>query len=129
MAAGQLVEPGTHLGAVLACVSQERLVGHDVENDKRGSAGERIATERASETANVDGVHDLRAARHGCERKASADRFTRDDQIRLDTFVVVDRPHLSRATDPRLHLVVDVQDAVRAAELLEAQRGSREASG
>ena len=55
------------------------------------------------------------------EREPAADRLARDDEIRLDAVVVVDRPHLARATDPGLHLVVDVQDPVRAAELLETE--------
>ena len=39
-----------------------------------------------------------------------------------DAVVVLDRPHLPRAPDARLHLVVDVEDPVLAAQLREAQQ-------
>ena len=99
-----------------------KLVGDDLEHGESGRAGERIAAESPSETTGRNGVHDLRATRHAREREAAADRLARDEEVGLDAVVVLDRPHRPGTADPGLHLVVDVQDPVRAAELLQACR-------
>ena len=65
-------------------------------------------------------VHDRGTAGDGRERQAAADRLARDEQVGLDAVVVLDRPHLPGAPDARLHLVVDVEDPVLAAELVQA---------
>ena len=67
-------------------------------------------------------VHDLGAAGDACEREATADRLPRDDEVGLDAVVVLDRPHLPGPADPRLHLVVDIQDPVLSAQLLQPRR-------
>ena len=67
-------------------------------------------------------VHDRGGAGDGGERQAAADRLARDEQVRGDAVVVLDRPHLSRPADAGLHLVVDVEDPVLVAELQQAQQ-------
>ena len=67
-------------------------------------------------------VHDLAAARDAGERQAAADRLPRDEQVGLDAVEVLDRPHLPRPADAGLHLVVDVEDPVLAAELLQPRQ-------
>ncbi len=56
----------------------------------------------------------------GCERQPAADRLAGDEQVRGDSVVVLDRPHLPRAPHARLNLVVDVEDPVLAADLGQA---------
>ena len=56
----------------------------------------------------------------GGERQAAADRLAGDEQIGRDAVVVLDRPHLPGPPDTRLHLVVDVEDPVLAADLEQA---------
>ena len=46
----------------------------------------------------------------------------RDEQVGLDVLVVLDRPHPTRAADTRLHLVVDEEDPVLAAQLRKTSR-------
>ena len=94
---------------------------HLVEHGERRGAGERVAPERPSQPARVHGVHDLGPAGDAGERQAAAQRLPGDDEVRLHA-VVLDRPDRPRAADARLHLVVDVEDAVRREQLLQPAR-------
>jgi hypothetical protein len=92
-----------------------------VEHGERSGAGDRVAAERPPEAAGRDGVHDLGTPGHRGERKAAAKGFARHEQVGLDP-VALDRPQRAGAADTALHLVVDVEDPVPAAELSESRR-------
>ena len=124
--AASSLEPATHRLAESRRLRQELRLGDRVEHGDRRGAGERVAAEGAAEPTGRNGVHQLGAARDGGERQAAADRLAGDEQVRLDALVVLDRPHLPRAPDARLDLVVDVEDPVLAADL---QRGAAGKSG
>ena len=95
----------------------------DLLEHRHGSgAGDGVAAEGAAEPAGVDGVHHLGAAGHRGERHPATERLAGDEQIRLDSLVVLDRPHRPRPGAARLDLVVHVEDPVLAAERLEAGR-------
>ena len=101
---------------------------HLVEHGERRRAGQRVAAERPSQAARVHGVHDPRPAGDAGERQAAAQRLPGDDDVRLHA-VVLDRPDRPGAADARLHLVVDVEDAVLREQLLQAGPGSPRAWG
>jgi hypothetical protein len=92
--------------------------GELVELGERRGARHRVAAERAAEPARVHGVHQLGAAGDAGERQPAAERLPGDEQVGLDP-VVLDRPHGSGAAATRLHLVVDVDDAVSLAKVLQ----------
>ncbi len=94
---------------------------HLVQHGERRRARERIAPERAPEPTGMRSVHHLGPAGDARERQPAAERLPRDDEVRLNA-VVLDRPDRPRAADARLHLVVDVEDAVRREQLLEPSR-------
>ena len=73
-------------------------------------------------------VHHLRAPGDAGEGEAAAERLPGDDEIRLDA-VVLDRPDRPGAADARLHLVVDIEDAVPREQLLQPTREVGAASG
>src|SRR5439155_23363741 len=73
------------------------------------------------QTASWDTVDQLGATGHTGERQAAAERLARHDQVRLDA-VVLDRPHGPGASDAGLNLVVDVEDPVLFADLLQPAR-------
>ena len=66
----------------------------------------------------MDGVHHVGTTGDGRERQAAAQRLPGDDQVGLDA-EALDRPHRAGASATRLHLVVDVEDAVPLADLLQ----------
>ena len=68
---------------------------------------------------DVRRVHQLGAAGDAGERQAAAERLAPDDQVGLDAVEVVDRERLAGAAHAGLHLVVDVDDAVLAADRLD----------
>src|SRR5207247_1593056 len=80
-----------------------------------------IASERPTETAWRNRIHELRTARDARERKPAPKRLPADEEVRLDA-VVLDRPDGAGSPDSRLHLVVDVEDPVLFADLLQAAR-------
>ena len=93
----------------------EALFGDRVEDRRGSSARHRVAAERTAQAAGVDGVHDLRRPGHPGQRQAAAERLPGRHQVRLDV-VSLDSPDRPRAPDAGLHLVIDVEDAVLAAE-------------
>src|SRR5204863_7291314 len=105
--------PAELLGAGAKGVRPD-LVQH---RDRRGAC-DRIAAERPPEAARRDGVHHLGLARHASEWEASAERFPAHQEVWLNT-VVLDRPDRTCPSGPRLHLVVDVEDPVLVANLLQ----------
>ena len=106
---------------------EELRLADGLEHGDRGGARKRVASERPAETPRRHGVHQLGAARDARQRQAAADRLAGDEEIGLDVVVVLDRPHLPGPPDARLHLVVDVQDPVLAADLSRGARDSRRA--
>ena len=54
------------------------------------------------------------------KRKAAADRLAGHEQVGRGAVVVLDRPHLPCAPHARLHLVVDIENPVLAADLEQA---------
>src|SRR5581483_1661887 len=95
-----------------------------VEHGERGRARERVAAERPTEAARRDRVHHLGAPGDAGERQAAAERLPGDDQVGLDA-VVLDRPDGARAAHARLDLVVDVEDPVAPAQLVQPGREVR----
>ncbi len=89
-----------------------------VEDGGRRRARDRVAAERPAEAAGVHRVHDVGLAGDGGERQAAAERLPGDEQVGLDA-EALDRPERARPSAPGLHLVVDVEDAVRVAALLQ----------
>ena len=63
-------------------------------------------------------VHHLRPPGDAGEGEATAERLPGHDEIRLDP-VMLDRPDGAGATYAGLHLVVDIEDAVRRKQLLQ----------
>ena len=63
--------------ATCSARSAEAGRGELVEHGERRRARDRVAAERAAEPADVDGVHQLRAPGHRCERQAAAERLAR----------------------------------------------------
>ena len=94
------------------------------EHLDRRHAGERVAAEGAAEPPGGTAVHQLCRAGHAGERQSAAERLARNDQVGLDA-VVLDRPDRPSPPDAGLHLVVDVEDPVLLADLLEPAREVR----
>ena len=82
----------------------------------RRRAGDRVPAERAAEPAGLGRVHQLGAAGDRGQRQPAAERLAGHEQVGLDA-VVLDRPDGPGAADAGLHLVVDVDGSVLAAEL------------
>src|SRR5580692_745515 len=73
---------------------------------------------RAAESARSRRVHDFRAAGHGSNGHAAAQRFRHGDQIRFDAEMLGSEP-FAGACESRLHFVRNEEDAVLAANILE----------
>ena len=119
--AGEALQPRADLAAERLGAGAERRRRDRVEHDRRGGAGDRVAAERAAQPARPDGVHQLGPPGHRGEREPAAQRLARDEQVGRDA-VVLDRPHRPGAPDAGLDLVVDVEDPVRGAQLLQPPR-------
>ena len=67
----------------------------------------------------MNGVHELRAPRHGRQRHPAAERLAADDEVGFDA-EVLNSPYGSCPADAGLDLVVDVHDPVLVADLANA---------
>ncbi len=118
--------------ADLLAAREERRILHLLERDEAGGARERVAAERAAQTADVRCIHEVGATRDAGQRQPAAERLAPHDQIGLDARHLVDGQHGARPAHAGLHLVVDVDHAVLAADLDqsldEAGRGGQEAA-
>ena len=85
----------------------------------RGGAGHRVAAIGRAEPARMHRVHHVGAADHARQRHAGRERLADGDQVGHDAGVL-DAPERAGAAHAGLHLVVDVEDAVRLAPLVEA---------
>src|SRR5262249_8668053 len=110
---------------------KQSLFFDDVERGEGGGAGERVAAERATETADAGGIHNFGATSSRCEGQAAAKRFGGSDEIRLDA-VMFNGEVLSSAGNTGLDFVGDEQDPVLAADFaddgVELQWGRHEAA-
>jgi hypothetical protein len=88
-----------------------QVVGdHGVDGRKCCGAGDRVAAVRSAEATDVNGVHDLRAARHGSQRQAARDAFRGRDQVRHHA-VVSGREPVAGTAEAGLDPVGDQQTA------------------
>ena len=118
----ELLEARAHRLAERGRLGEELRIRNRVEYGDRRCARKRVAAERASEPPGGHCVHDRSGARHRGQRQAAADRLAGDEKIGRDTLVVLDRPHLPGPPHAGLHLVVDEEDAVLAADLGQPQQ-------
>ena len=109
------------VAASFSACARNSSVADLVENGERGGAGDRVAAERPAEAPGVRRVHHLGPAGDRGQRQPASERLAGHEQVRLG-LVVLDRPDRPRPTDPGLHLVVHVQDAVLSAQLGEPAR-------
>ena len=90
----------------------------DVEHSQSGCTGHGVAAIRPAERARRWRVHDFRAPDNSTDRQASTHRFRDEYQVWLNT-VVVDREHLTGATEARLNFVGHKEDTMLLAKPLE----------
>ena len=125
------LEAGPHRLADRGRPLDQAFVLDHVEHGERGRDRNRVADERAADTAGGGRVHDLRPAEHAGEREPHRDRLGDGDQVGLDA-EVLDREEPAGPCEAALHLVADEDDAVLVADLAEpfdelARRGDEAA--
>src|SRR5712691_280324 len=117
----ELLEASPDPGAQLLGPLPECVALHLAEHLDRRDAREWVAAECPAEPTGRDAVDQLGTAGDSGERKSAAERLARDDQVRFDA-VVLDRPHRAGPADTGLDLVVDEEDPVLLADLLQPLR-------
>ena len=93
----------------------EALLLDHVEHGERGGLRNGIADVRSSDRGVAGRVHDLGGADHAGERQPGGDRLRDRHQVGLDA-VVLRGEHSTGASEARLHLVDDEDDAVLVAD-------------
>ena len=89
----------------------EPFLANNIDNGKRCRTTDRRATIGATEAARKRCVHNLCLADNGCQREAARNALGDGHQVRLDARVFA-REELACATEARLDLVSDHDDAV-----------------
>src|SRR6202022_5157379 len=110
----ELIPPAPHPGlgdfADLLRSLGKLLVSHDLDHRQRRGARQGVAGEGAAKATWCGTIHDLAAADDGRDRHASAKRLRQGQEAWLQV-PVLGREELARASEPRLHLVEDENDA------------------
>src|SRR5438105_12789572 len=117
-AGGDLVQSlAQERGDLLGPLPEARR-GELVEHRRCCGARDGISAERAPKAARMHRVHDRSRAGHRGERQPAAQRLAGDDEIGLDV-ETLDCPDRPRPAATGLDFVVDVEDAVSFAALLQ----------
>ena len=87
-----------------------------IEHRQGRLARQRIARKRSAQTAGAGSIHDFGASCDRGQRQTAADRFGRDENVRLNA-VALAGEHRARAGESGLHFVGDEQHAVLAANI------------
>ena len=111
----QLAQAAGQLRAAEARVGDEPLGLDRLEHGDARGARNRVAAVRRAVGAAAPALLELLAGDDRRQREAVRDRLRGDDDVRDDARVL-ERPHLARAREARLHLVGDEQDPVLVAQ-------------